>query len=150
MHEKLISNEITKLFSKEIFRFAEFWFDNYYTTGIDDLVLEEHPEFVQLYRTTIVKTVSSGLRGIGGGGYSQLDYYNLGKTEAQNGLTAEDALRNRDSFEAAMEAFLLKRKKEGAMDVTEQEIKYYLDGLIAFHDTIMPIILQGYSDYAKK
>ncbi|EUJ32358.1 hypothetical protein [Listeria cornellensis] len=150
MHEKLISNEITKLFSKEIFRFAEFWFDNYYATDIDDLVLEEHPEFVQLYRTTIVKTVSSGLRGISGGGYSQLDYYNLGKTEAQNGLTAEDALRNRGSFEAAMEAFLWKRKKESAMDVTEQEINYYLDELTAFHDIIMPVILQGYSDYAKK
>lgn len=141
---------LRNFFSKEIFRFAEFWFDNYYATDIDDLVLEEHPEFVQLYRTTIVKTVSSGLRGISGGGYSQLDYYNLGKTEAQNGLTAEDALRNRGSFEAAMEAFLWKRKKESAMDVTEQEINYYLDELTAFHDIIMPVILQGYSDYAKK
>ncbi|MBC6309366.1 hypothetical protein HCJ66_07335 [Listeria sp. FSL L7-1582] len=150
MHDKLISNEITKLFSKEIFRFVEFWFDNYYATDFHDTILEEHPEFVQLYRTTIVKTVSSGLRGISGGGYSQLDYYNLGKTEAQNGLTAEDALRNRDSFEAAMEAFLLKRRKEGAIDVTEQEINYYMDELTAFHDTIMPIILQGYGDYAKK
>ncbi|MBA3926606.1 hypothetical protein [Listeria rustica] len=150
MHDKLISNEITKLFSKEIFRFAEFWFDNYYATDIHDTILEEHPEFVQLYRTTIVKTVSSGLRGISGGGYSQLDYYNLGKTEAQNGLTVEDALRNRDSFEAAMEAFLLKRRQEGAMDVTAQEINYYMDELTAFHDTTMPIILQGYGDYAKK
>ncbi|EUJ51053.1 hypothetical protein [Paenilisteria rocourtiae] len=150
MQEKLISNEITRLFSKEIFRFAEFWFDNYYSTDMNDQVLQEHPEFIQLYRTAIVRTVSNGLRAISGGGYSQLDYYNLGKAEAQNGLKKEDALRNRDSFEAAMEAFLMKRKQEGAMEVTNQEINYYLNELKTFHDIIMPFILQGYSDYAKE
>lgn len=117
---------------------------------MNDQVLQEHPEFIQLYRTAIVRTVSNGLRAISGGGYSQLDYYNLGKAEAQNGLKKEDALRNRDSFEAAMEAFLMKRKQEGAMEVTNQEINYYLNELKTFHDIIMPFILQGYSDYAKE
>ncbi|MBC2325486.1 hypothetical protein [Listeria booriae] len=146
MRDELISNEIIRLFAKEIFRFADFWFDHYYTQGINASILKAHPEYVNDYRTRIVMTVTNGLHAVSGGSYSQLDYYNLGKAEAQNGFSEAEALENRESFERAMEAFLIKRKAEGDLKASNQEIAYYLEELKAFHDQIMPFILQGYKN----
>ncbi|EUJ24701.1 hypothetical protein PGRAN_02360 [Listeria grandensis FSL F6-0971] len=153
MHEKLISTEITKLLAKEIFRFADFWFDNYYTKNLAREILRQHPDFIAVYRPRIVATVANSLKAVSGGSYSQLDYYNLGKTEAQNGLTAADAIRNRYSFEEATETFLKKRNEESSLGIAKQEIDYYMEELNDFHEIIMPLILQGYTHhygYAKK
>ncbi|AQY50962.1 hypothetical protein PWEIH_12855 [Listeria weihenstephanensis FSL R9-0317] len=150
MHNQLISNEITKLFAKEIFVFAEFWFDNYYKQDMNSEILVDHPDFIRIYRPQIVTTVANGHRAVSGGEYSQTAYYRLGLTEAQNGLTVTDAHRNRNSFEAATKAFLKKRISEGEMAISDREVVFYLDELSKFHDVIMPVIIQGYTDYAGK
>ncbi|MGX7420487.1 hypothetical protein ACWOFR_17070 [Carnobacterium gallinarum] len=148
MTEDRISDSIVKLMAKNVFRFSEYWYQNYV---VKDLSQESHEkEYIVDYRMPIVQTITNGIQAIETRRIDSDSYLKMGASHFHLGLSYGEVEEKQFLMIQAMEEFLRKKIKQDNMPISEEEIQYYLQEFHKLNEKVAPLVNRGYLEEEKR
>lgn len=148
MREEKISDNIIKLMAKNVFRFSEYWYQNYVIKSRDQKFHEK--EYIEKHRNPIVQTITNGIQAIETKRIDTNAYLNMGANHYHLGADYTEVEENQCLMIQAMENFLRNQIEQEDSNISEPEIRYYLEEFSKLNEKVAPLINAGYLEEAKK